>query len=119
MLGVVTAKRFGARAAFVEGTLGSGIRLNSARAAGLIRFSGIVLFENCNPVTGSNIGALPASEKLPWRSSKLGTATGETVLGALIIRLNSCENRKKVFSRSVLKRLGIVTGPLTRYPKLL
>src|SRR5215208_6061181 len=98
MLGVVTAKRFGARAVFVEGTLGSGIRLNRARAVGLIRSDGMVLFGNCVPVTGSKIGGLPASEKFPWRSSKLGTATGETVLAALMMRLNSCENRKKVFS---------------------
>src|ERR1041385_841536 len=114
MLGVVTAKRFGARFAFVEGTLGSGTKANRARAVGLIRSCGIVLFGNCNPVTGSKIGALPFSEKFPWRSSKLGTATGVTVLAALIMRLNSCENRKKVFSRFVLKSPGIVTGPLTR-----
>src|SRR6185369_1043275 len=114
MLGVVAAKRFAARAKFVEGTFGNGIRSNRLCEIALIRPGGMMLPGNCSPVVGSMICALPASEKFPLRSSRLGTVTGEILLGARMIRLNSCENRKNVFCRFSLKRPGIVTGPLTR-----
>jgi hypothetical protein len=45
---------------------------------------------------------LPVSEKLPWRSSALGTTTGEARLGARMMRRHSCEKRKKVLLRSSL-----------------
>src|SRR5437588_221559 len=94
---------------------GSGKKLSIAWPKVVIREDGMILPGNCTPVVGSMIGnrvplLLRVWEKLPWRSSAVGV-----YLVWLPPPTNwpvySWEKKKNNFFLSVLKCLGIKTGP--------
>src|ERR1017187_4831563 len=99
----------------VPAKLGKGKKLSIAWPNGVMREAGIMLPGNCAPVVGSMIGnkvplLLKVWEKLPWRSRAVGVyfvwlppPTNWPVY--------SCDQKKKSFFFSVLKCLGMNTGP--------
>src|ERR1700704_2260341 len=62
--------------------------------------------------------ALPGSHSLksPFRMRRLGTPAETTVPSRNLVQL--CDQKKKVFSLSLLWWPGIVTGPPRLYPKM-
>src|SRR5579872_2959077 len=102
--------------------VGSGIKPRSAWPLG---FTGSWLLGNGCPVAGligqswlePVVGLGHRSLKFPWRSAAEGTGVLNGLLGGTRSMRQFSDQKKNVFSRLVLNRWGMKTGPPRVYPK--